>query len=73
MNEMFSIDDTIDTGEPIELDLSNYSELGHKHNIVDINNLEERLEDIESKLTQLTSLIDSLTDSSASSKINSGK
>ena len=58
---MFSIDDTIDTGEPIELDLSNYSELGHKHDILDINNLEERLEAIESKLTQLIESINEPT------------
>ena len=58
---MFSIDDTIDTGEPIELDLSNYSELGHKHDILDINNLEERLEAIESKLTQLIESINEST------------
>ena len=58
---MFSIDDTIDTGEPIELDLSNYSELGHKHDILDINNLEERLEAIESQLKTIQSTLDLLT------------
>ena len=37
---MFSTLDTIDSGEPIELDISNYAEIGHKHEITDINNLE---------------------------------
>lgn len=65
---MFSIDDTIDTGEPIELDLSNYSELGHKHDILDINNLEERLEAIESKLTQLIESINEPTINNSTKK-----
>lgn len=57
---MFSINDTIDSGEPIELDLSNYSEIGHKHEISDVNNLEERLEEISNRLTQIESKIQAL-------------
>lgn len=57
---MFSINDTIDSGEPIELDLSNYSEIGHKHEISDVNNLEEKLEDISNRLTQIESKIQAL-------------
>ena len=57
---MFSINDTIDSGEPIELDLSNYSEIGHKHEISDVNNLEEKLEEISNRLTQIESKIQAL-------------
>ena len=56
---MFSTLDTLDSGEPIELDISNYTEIGHKHEITDVNNLEERLEAIESQLKSTLILLQS--------------
>lgn len=52
---MFSINDTLDTGEQVEIQIANYSEVGHKHEISDVNNLENRLASIEEKLSQLMS------------------
>ena len=57
---MFSTLDTLDSGEPIELDISNYAEIGHKHEITDVNNLEERLEAIESQLKTIQTTLDLL-------------
>ena len=45
---MFSIDDANADDDPINLDLTNYSEIGHTHEITDVNDLEELLERIES-------------------------
>ena len=53
---MFSIYDTVDTEEPIEIQIENYAEVGHHHEISDINRLEERLKNIEDKLSQLLSV-----------------
>ena len=50
MNEMFSINDTIETGEEIEVQVKNYAEIGHKHEISDVNGLDNRLTAIEEKL-----------------------
>ena len=52
---MFSVDDANADDDPINLDLSNYSEVGHTHEITDVNNLEARLEAIEAKLNTLLS------------------
>ena len=53
---MFSINDTIYPEEPIEIQVKNYAEIGHHHEISDINGLEERLKNIEDKLSQLLSV-----------------
>lgn len=53
---MFSIYDTVDTEESIEIQIENYAEVGHHHEISDINKLEERLKNIEDKLSQLFSV-----------------
>ena len=58
---MFSIGDTIDTGEPIELDLSNYTEVGHHHIINEVDELENRLEAIEAKINEITEKILNIT------------
>ena len=50
---MFSVDDATADPEPLTIDLKNYAELGHTHEITDVNNLEERLEAIEEKLNTI--------------------
>ena len=56
---MFSIDDSnADDYTLINLDLTSFSEVGHTHEITDVNNLETRLEAIESSLTNILNLVD---------------
>ena len=50
---MFSVDDANADDDPINLDLTNYSEVGHTHEITDVINLEERLEAIEQAIEAL--------------------
>ena len=49
---MFSIEDTIDSGESIELQIKNYSEIGHTHEINDVNTLQETIQDIYQQLAE---------------------
>ena len=61
---MFSIEDTIDSGESIELQIKNYSEIGHTHEITDVNKLQETIQDIYQQLAdvkaKVTELINNL-------------
>ena len=50
---MFSINDTIDTGEPIEVEIKNYAEVDHTHQITDVVDLEERLKELEQKIESI--------------------
>ena len=50
---MFSIEDTIDSGESIELQIKNYSEIGHTHEITDVNTLQETIQDIYQQLADV--------------------
>ena len=59
---MFSINDTIDTGESVEIQVKNYAEIGPTHEIQDvislentINNLKEQINDLASRITKLES------------------
>lgn len=50
---MFSINDTIDTGEPIELTIPTYSEVGHKHEITDVNGLQDIINELKDRIEKL--------------------
>ena len=53
---MFSIEDTIDSGESIELQIKNYSEIGHTHEITDVNTLQETIQDIYQQLAEIKAM-----------------
>ena len=57
---MFSVNDANDDDDTINLNLNTYSEVGHTHEISDVNNLEARLEAIESSLTTILDLVNNL-------------
>ena len=50
---MFSINDTIDTEESVEIQVKNYAEIGHTHEIKDINNLQAIIDDLQKRIEQL--------------------
>ena len=54
---MFSIEDTIDSGESIELQIKNYSEIGHTHEITDVNKLQETIQDIYQQLAEIKAML----------------
>ena len=54
---MFSIEDTIDSGEAIELQIKNYSEIGHTHEITDVNTLQETIQDIYQQLAEIKAML----------------
>ena len=54
---MFSIEDTIDSGESIELQIKNYSEIGHTHEITDVNTLQETIQDIYQQLAEIKAML----------------
>lgn len=69
INKMFSIDDTTGTmmgsGKTIKVDLSNYTKVGHGHQIIDVNGLESKLANKAStehthKIDEIEKLRDSL-------------
>ena len=57
---MFSIEDTIDSGESIELQIKNYSEIGHTHEITDVNTLQETIQDIYQQLAEIKLALQSI-------------
>ena len=57
---MFSIEDTIDSGESIELQIKNYSEIGHTHEITDVNTLQETIQDIYQQLSEIKLALQSI-------------
>ena len=54
---MFSITDADSPGDEIEIQVKQYAEIGHKHVITDVIDLEARLEAIEAKLNDLSNNI----------------
>ena len=59
---MFSINDAEDTGEEVEIQVKNYAEIGHTHEISEVNGLEERLKAIEAKLNSKNQALNILND-----------
>ena len=57
---MFSINDTIDTGESVEIQVKNYAEIGHTHEIQDVISLEDTINDLKEQINELASRITKL-------------
>ena len=52
---MFSINDTQESSEQIEIQVPNYSEVGHKHEISDVNGLQDIINDLQERISKLES------------------
>ena len=50
---MFSINDTQESSEQIEIQVPNYSEVGHKHEISDVNGLQDIINDLQERINKL--------------------
>ena len=50
---MFSINDTQESSEQIEIQVPNYSEVGHKHEISDVNGLQDIINDLQERISKL--------------------
>ena len=50
---MFSINDTQESSEQIEIQVPNYSEVGHKHEISDVNRLQDIINDLQERISKL--------------------
>ena len=53
--KMFSINDTQESSEQIEIQVPNYSEVGHKHEISDVNGLQDIINDLQERISKLES------------------
>lgn len=52
---MFSINDTQESSEQIEIQVPNYSEVGHTHEISDVKGLQDIINDLQERISKLES------------------
>ena len=57
---MFSINDANDTEESVEIQVKNYAEIGHTHEIQDVVSLEDTINELKEQINELASRITKL-------------